>query len=155
MPQVESQFRQKWLHGGKCPQVRAIYKIVSAKANVERYERYLSVLLIIPDAFSLVDVHYFSNRIETKGNFTSKGKSRGNENRRWHGTTRTCNIGDKGVTRFCSSPSCSLCCIMKSSFDLSFFAKKTSFGRFGAGIYTSSTSSKFVPVSIEWTRAAG
>jgi len=33
---------------------------------------------------------------------------------------------------------------MRSSFDLSFFAKKTSWGRLGAGIYTSATSSKFV-----------
>lgn len=120
---VESQFRQKWLHNGKCPEVRAIYKIVSTKANVARYERYL-------------------DRVEAKGNFASKGKARGNENRRWHGTTRKCNIGDNGVTKFCSNPSCSLCCIMKSSFDVSFFARKTRFGRFGAGIYTSSTSSK-------------
>ena len=34
---------------------------------------------------------------------------------------------------------------MKTSFDLSFFATKTNWGMFGAGIYTSSTSSKFVP----------
>ena len=95
--------------------------------------------------FVLADAHGYRDQVEEKGNFVSQGKSRGNENRRWHGTTRTCAIGDKGVTDLCSSPSCSLCCIIKNSFDLSFFSRKTNFGRFGAGIYTSSTSSKFVP----------
>ncbi|KAF9783755.1 hypothetical protein BJ322DRAFT_1125258, partial [Thelephora terrestris] len=35
-----------------------------------------------------------------------------------------------------------MCSIMKTSFDLSFFSWRTNFGRFGAGIYASSTSSK-------------
>jgi len=120
---VASQFRQKWLHNNTCPEVRAVYKVVSPRANIARYELYL-------------------NRVEAKGNFVAQNKTRGNENRRWHGTTRMCKIGDQGVTQFCSSPSCSLCCIMKSSFDLAFFSKQTNFGRFGKGIYTSSTSSK-------------
>ena len=87
---------------------------------------------------------HYSDEVEAERQFVSQGKTRGNENRRWHGTTRKCKIGDEGVTKFCSNPSCSLCCIMKTSFDLSFFAKKTNFGRFGVGIYTSATSSKFV-----------
>jgi len=120
---VASQFQQKWMHNTQCPKIRAIYKIVVTRANVAKYEQYL-------------------DRVEAKGNFASQNKPRGNERRRWHGTTRKCKIGDKGVTKLCSNPSCSLCCIMKTSFDISFFAKKTNFGRFGAGIYTSSTSSK-------------
>ncbi|KAF9648775.1 ADP-ribosylation [Thelephora ganbajun] len=120
---VASQFRQKWLHNNKCPEVRAIYKIVSTMASLTKYEQYL-------------------DRVEAKVNFASQNKPRGNERRRWHGTTRMCNIGDKGVTKLCSNPSCSLCCIMRTSFDLSFFAKNTRFGKFGVGIYTSSTSSK-------------
>ena len=83
-----------------------------------------------------------SNRVEMGRNFASEGKHRGNECNRWHGTTRKCKIGDKGTTWFCSDTSCSLCCIMKASFDLKFFGKKTNFGRFGVGIYTSATSSK-------------
>jgi hypothetical protein len=35
-----------------------------------------------------------------------------------------------------------LCCIIKTSYNLSLFGKKTGWGRFGRGIYTSSTSSK-------------
>ena len=76
-------------------------------------------------------------------------KPRGNENRRWHGTRRKCNIGDKGVTGFCTDSKCSLCCIIKTSFDLKFFKGATGWGRFGAGIYTSSTSSKFVSLPLD------
>jgi hypothetical protein len=82
------------------------------------------------------------------------GKSRGNEQRRWHGTVRMCNIGDPGVTEFCSNPSCSLCSIMRTSFDISFFGQRTNFGRFGAGIYASATSSKSVSISIKHVRHA-
>jgi len=80
--------------------------------------------------------------VEATGNFAATRKSRGNENRRWHGTKRRCNIGDKGFTSFCTDSRCSLCCIIKTSFNLSFFKGATGWGRFGAGIYTSSTSSK-------------
>jgi len=93
----------------------------------------------------LIDAGGFSDRVEAKHNFASQNKTRGNERRRWHGTTRKCRVGDKGVATLCSDPLCSLCCIMKSSFDLSFVAKKMKWGMFGVGIYTSSTSSKFVP----------
>ena len=72
------------------------------------------------------------------------GKARGNENRRWHGTKRRCNLGDPGIRTFCAQEGCSLCCIVKASFDLGFFKAATGWGRFGHGIYTSSTSSKFV-----------
>jgi len=117
---VASQFRKKWMQNVKCPEVRAIYKIVGTAASLTKYEQYL-------------------NQVEAKHNFASQNKSRGNERRRWHGTTRKCTIGDKGVTTFCSDSSCALCCIMKTSFDLSRFARC---GMFGAGIYTSSTSLK-------------
>ncbi|KAF9790497.1 hypothetical protein BJ322DRAFT_393641 [Thelephora terrestris] len=117
---VASQFKKKWQHNNNCPEVRAIYKIVSTIESLENFEQYL-------------------NLVEAKGNFMAQGKTRGNENRRWHGTTRNCNIGDKGETDFCQDSSCSLCSIMKSSFDLSF---SMGTGMFGGGIYTSSTTSK-------------
>lgn len=63
--------------------------------------------------------------------------------------TGKCKIGDKGVTGFCFDTSCLLCCIMRTSFNLSSFGKNTNFGRFGAGIYASSTSSKFVHAFVE------
>ncbi|KIO21985.1 hypothetical protein M407DRAFT_217386 [Tulasnella calospora MUT 4182] len=74
----------------------------------------------------------------------------GNERRRWHGTTRACNIGDARrcyprprLLTCCGQSNCPLCCILWSSFRVD---KSNSsgrlFNRFGAGIYTSSTSSK-------------
>ena len=150
MLQVKLQFREAWLHNDKCPKVRAIYKIVGTRENDTEYERYLSVSLSVSIFFIFVDTldaPGSSNRVEMRRNFASEGKDRGNECNRWHGTTRKCKIGDKGTTWFCSDTSCSLCCIMKASFDLKFFGKKTNFGRFGVGIYTSATSSKSAHVS--------
>ncbi|KLO15229.1 ADP-ribosylation [Schizopora paradoxa] len=121
---VSEQFKSSWRHPNKkCPEVKHVYKIISTKASVDQYEAY-------------------RDAVEARGNFAKHGRSAGNENRRWHGTRRECTLGEKGSTQFCGSSSCSLCNIVKTSFDLAFFGKKTSWGRFGAGIYTSSTSSK-------------
>lgn len=115
---------------------------MSTTESIEKYQQYLSVLLIIATSLMLTHAHDRSNKVEARGNFVSRKKTRGNENRRWHGTMRTCNIGDEGVTKFCLNRSCSLCSIMKTSFDRSF---SVGHGMFGTGIYTSATSSKFVP----------
>jgi hypothetical protein len=92
-----------------------------------------------------MDAHDYSDRIEAKGNFSAQNRSRGNENRRWHGTKRRCYIGDDGETEPCSDPLCYLCGIIKNSFDIACSYRNRNFKRFGVGIYTSSTSSKFVP----------
>lgn len=93
----------------------------------------------------------YRNDVEKRGNFKAVKLSAGNERRRWHGTNRDCNIGDAGNVSFCSSATCSLCCILKTSYKLQAFGKKTGWGRFGAGIYTSSTSSK----SNDYSRNTG
>ncbi|CCM06417.1 uncharacterized protein FIBRA_08678 [Fibroporia radiculosa] len=80
--------------------------------------------------------------VETRGHFKSAVRSAGNENRRWHGTRRTCAIGDNAQAQLCTAPGCSLCSIIKTSFDVTLTGKRTGWGRFGSGIYTSSTSSK-------------
>ena len=97
----------------------------------------------IPTPLQFADLFGHRDGVETRGNFAARGRSRGNENRRWHGTRRNCNIGDRGFTKFCTDPACSLCCILQSSFDLKYFKGATGWGRFGSGIYLSSTSSKF------------
>ena len=79
--------------------------------------------------------------MEARGNFSGTGKSPGNEKRRWHGAKRKCFLGDPGNTELCADPGCSLCCIIRTSFDLKFGGG----GRFGTGIYMSSVSSKSVP----------
>lgn len=145
---VESQFNQSWRHNTSHPEVRAVYKIVSTETSLQKYQNYLYEC--IPARFHSPFNHLFFSRresVERRGNFSAMNKARGNENRRWHGTRRKCNIGDPGTTSFCANQGCSLCCIIRTSFDLTFFKKATGWGRFGAGIYTSSTSSKFVPVS--------
>ncbi|KAF8972248.1 hypothetical protein BDZ97DRAFT_1901353 [Flammula alnicola] len=38
--------------------------------------------------------------------------------------------GDKGHTQFCSAPNCSLCCIIRTSYDISLWGKKTGWGRY-------------------------
>ncbi|KZT01538.1 ADP-ribosylation [Laetiporus sulphureus 93-53] len=120
---VAEQFKSSWRHATPCPTVRYIYKIVESKTSQDKYEQYKAA-------------------VESRGNFVAAGRPAGNENRRWHGTRRECTLGDNSNAQLCSSATCSLCCIIKTSFDLKFFAKKTGWGRFGAGIYTSSTSSK-------------
>ena len=67
--------------------------------------------------------------VEARGKFASSGRSKGNENRFWHGTRRTCNLGDKDKTRLCSSSQCSLCSIIRNSFDVSVCKARTGWSR--------------------------
>ncbi|KAF6755456.1 hypothetical protein DFP72DRAFT_811701 [Ephemerocybe angulata] len=121
---VGDQFKASWRHAGStCPAVRRVYKIIMPPGKLASYEAYRTA-------------------VEAKGQFVAQGRSAGNENRRWHGTRRTCNLGDKGHTQFCGTTTCSLCSIIRNSFDITLWGKKTGWGRFGKGIYTSSTSSK-------------
>ena len=141
---VEAQFKTSWRHPVcPCPPVRYIYKIVSNQASLDRYNAYRYA-----DAFSFISpmASNFpvmrSDAVEARGQFKASGLSPGNEKRRWHGTRRVCQLGDKGHTSFCPSSSCLLCCIMKTSFDVNKCSTKNGgAGNFGAGIYTSSTSS--------------
>ncbi|KAI4518447.1 ADP-ribosylation [Schizophyllum commune Loenen D] len=131
---VADQFEQSWRHPHKrCPTVRRIYLIISSFDVVSRYEAY-------------------QQTVEAYGDFTAVGRSPGNENRRWHGTRRECWIGEKDQTRPCNSSTCSLCCIIRKSFDLRHFKGRTGWGRFGRGIYTSSTSSKSDDYSLSTDR---
>ncbi|RWA05028.1 hypothetical protein EKO27_g10075 [Xylaria grammica] len=58
----------------------------------------------------------------------------------FHGTQRACNIGRWGTSlRYCKKPDCSLCGIMWRSFDVKYTGPGC---MFGAGIYTTPSSSK-------------
>ncbi|KAF8428873.1 ADP-ribosylation [Boletus edulis BED1] len=120
---VADQFKVTWRHATPCPTVTRVYKVIGHPTSISKYEAYRT-------------------SVESRGKFAAAGRSSGNENRRWHGTTRECLLGDGGNTALCSSTSCSLCGIIRTSYSLNLFGKKTGWGRFGAGIYTSSTSSK-------------
>jgi len=92
----------------------------------------------------------------------SRGIPDGNTRRRFHGTIRECCLGDtSSENALCRLSNCNLCRIiqvplertasfswylgaifLQSSFQLAKAGQRTNFGRFGAGIYTSATSSK-------------
>ncbi|KAL1666938.1 hypothetical protein GGF50DRAFT_125280 [Schizophyllum commune] len=120
---VARQFQDSWRHRTSIPAVRQIYFIQPPREIVNQYKQY-------------------REEVESRGHFTAQGLTKGNENRRWHGTKRQCRLGDDGQNHLCDMPSCSLCSIIRTSFDLSFFKGRTGWGRFGKGLYTSSTSSK-------------
>jgi len=120
---VADQFRVTWRHPRSCPTIRGIYAIVCTQRTTNRYNAY-------------------RDAVEARNKFAAKGFTPGNQRRRWHGTDRNCTIGDYGRTSFCNSSDCSLCRIIGGSFDIAHSKKKHTWGRFGNGIYTSSTSSK-------------
>jgi len=67
----------------------------------------------------------------------------GNTRRRFHGTVRECRLGDTSTAQgLCLLDTCNLCRIIQNSFEIARVGERTNFGRFGAGIYTSATSSK-------------
>ena len=47
-----------------------------------------------------------------------RSKKHGNECFRYHGTERGCRLGDDGHTTLCNSSSCSVCSILKTSFQV-------------------------------------
>jgi len=120
---VANKFRESWRHPTDCPTVKAIYLIVSTQQTLNKYEAY-------------------RDTTEARGNFVSKQQSAGNEQLRWHGTSRQCTLGDNGNTQLCSASDCSLCGIIRTSFSLNYCKRNTGWARFGSGIYLSSTSSK-------------
>lgn len=121
---VAKQFNDTWKHTNIAGKVASrVYLVLNSSAQMAHYNAHRQA-------------------VEAKGNFTAKGRAPGNENRRWHGTKRKCLLGDPGHTQLCSDSTCALCCIVRTSFDIAFYKNNTSWGRFGCGIYSSSTSSK-------------
>jgi len=129
----------------QCPMFRSPRGLRYSKHNSQpRKIRTVPVPFGYHRRFFMLITNGFSDRVETKHNCSSQNKTRRNERRERHGTMRKCRVGDEGMTTLCSSSSCSLCCIIKSSFSISFFSKRTGWGRSGVGIHTTAISSKFV-----------
>jgi len=85
MLSARSQLRWGWLHNTQCPEVRAVYKIVSTTENLVKYERYLSVSLIIVDSFRWL-THAPGTAIESKPGATSLHRTSPVETRNADGT---------------------------------------------------------------------
>ncbi|KAG8990899.1 hypothetical protein FRB94_004827 [Tulasnella sp. JGI-2019a] len=131
---IEEQFYESWEHEDKeMPTVQQVYKIIQTDELMERYESYRA-------------------RVEREGRFRRKRLAPGNERWQWHGTRRSCDIGDDPRrTKLCGSHDCGVCGIVRRSFKLNRVGTArrpsgsechTNFSRYGSGIYTSTTSSK-------------
>eukprot|EP00005_Dracoamoeba_jomungandri_P009850 CAMPEP_0174275268 /NCGR_PEP_ID=MMETSP0439-20130205/59730_1 /TAXON_ID=0 /ORGANISM="Stereomyxa ramosa, Strain Chinc5" /LENGTH=646 /DNA_ID=CAMNT_0015367353 /DNA_START=988 /DNA_END=2928 /DNA_ORIENTATION=- len=125
---VEAQFYKKWLHKKDIGKLVSILKISPAGELVENYRNYQQKI------------------ISMRPEFAEKGYGYGgpgNEQRRFHGTKRVCELGEVGtVPQFCDNDGCYLCKICTGGFELSGAGKNFGWLRFGKGIYLTSTSSK-------------
>ncbi|KAH9992440.1 ADP-ribosylation [Russula vinacea] len=117
--QVVQQFTQQWKHPTQVPTVIKLWRIYADQTVLDRFSNY------------------------QRGVENSRGIPGGNTRRRFHGTVRECCLGDtSSENALCRLTTCNLCRIIQSSFQLAKAGQRTNFGRFGAGIYTSATSSK-------------
>ncbi|KAI9465774.1 hypothetical protein BJY52DRAFT_1143683 [Lactarius psammicola] len=116
---VEKQFTEQWKHPTPVPAVIKIWRIYGERSVQDRFFRY---------------------QLEVE---RRTGIPNANTRRRFHGTIRACRLGDTSTDgALCRLSNCNMCSIIRSSFQLALVGKRTNFGRFGAGIYTSATSSK-------------
>jgi len=103
---VSEHFHNTWKTSAPCPEVLTVYKIVEHHSDVEGFDKY-------------------RNKVCARTNAQDK------ESRRWYGTKRECDLGDRDDEDLCSSPTCLLCSTIRHSFDLP---------KCHEGIHTSSTS---------------
>jgi hypothetical protein len=126
---VAEHFEETWKALVPCPEVRSIFKIQQSRAflaDFETYQYMLSIPLQMRNMFNVVTRIAENEQLRKSASDTAS-------NRRWHGITRECNLGDSGMQDLCFSPKCLLCSVIQTSFR---DAK--------AGIYTSTASSRCV-----------
>jgi len=119
---IQDLFLGGWEHPRKQePYIARVYAIDLSPSMLARYNSYWS-------------------RIAQKN-----GGHRVNERILFHGTPRTCCLGDPNyMLQTCDGATCNLCSIIRTSFRVSRAATASgrNFMRFGRGIYTTSVSSK-------------
>jgi len=122
---VLRKFNDAWLHPMKQrPNVHSIYQIALSSAACASFLLYLAAA-------------------EAKGQFVARGLPKGNQILEWHGTRRTCNLGDDpNALRLCTDVSCATCGIIRTSFDSNLLgtAPGRNLARFGKGHYTTVSS---------------
>ncbi|KAK6996515.1 PARP catalytic domain-containing protein [Favolaschia claudopus] len=122
--QLEKHFQDAWTHPKKTkPQVNAIFEVVLTEESLIAFLRYRALVEI------------------------SRVSKHANEQLLFHGTSRSCLLGDaKTQMQLCKLADCHLCAIIRNSFDVSKCGKRHKFRRFGTGIYTTAcSSSEFFP----------
>ncbi|KAK7682517.1 hypothetical protein QCA50_014317 [Cerrena zonata] len=122
--EISELFRRGWRHPEKpTPYLHAIYKIISPESNITPFLKYQSTVMT---------TYWWSPFIRA-----------GSEALLFHGTNRACLLGETPENVMpCKLPQCSLCFIIRESFDVRRCGNKNKFARFGKGIYTSACSSK-------------
>ncbi|KAF7374358.1 PARP catalytic domain-containing protein [Mycena sanguinolenta] len=118
--QLEKHFQDAWTHPKKPkPQVHAIFEVVLTEESLVTFLRYRALVEL------------------------SRVPRHANEQLLFHGTSRSCLLGDeKSRTQLCKIAGCLLCSVIRNSFDISKCGKRHKFRRFGTGIYTTACSSK-------------
>ncbi|KAI0300493.1 hypothetical protein B0F90DRAFT_1951105 [Multifurca ochricompacta] len=115
---VVGQFTEQWKHPTPVPTVIKLWRIYGDRSVLDRFSRY---------------------QLEVE---RRTGTSGANTRRRFHGTIRACCLGDTSSDRaLCKLSACNMCNIIQF-LPAARAGERTNFGRFGAGIYTSATSSK-------------
>ena len=126
---VKYQFDQKWIKFH--PNVVSIIKLNSKPSLVKKYKIYQNKIA------NKMKQNKISNFKQFSGD--------GNELRRFHGCTQTCNLGlPNGSTNICQNGSkgCNVCGIIENGFMISKSGNNFSKMEFGNGIYLTSTSEK-------------
>ncbi|GLB39055.1 putative poly(ADP-ribose) polymerase catalytic domain [Lyophyllum shimeji] len=121
---VRDKFIEGWRHADRPrPPVRAVLKILSTNESLNVYKKYRAKV-----AAEIND---------------RKAKNQGNQKLLFHGTNRYCRVAENpDKVRICELSECSLCSIIRHSFNIEKSGNKHSFRRFGKGIYTTTCSSK-------------
>jgi len=101
--EISNLFKNTWKTSGLCPEVLRVYKIVENKSHATAYGKF------------------------------RKAHVKSNEERRWHGTSCECDVGNPDREDICDSLECQLCQTISHSFDIS---------KFDSGVHTSKTSSQ-------------
>lgn len=133
--EIEQLFRKGWRHRKKNrPRVQLIFKVLWPESMLEPYLAYRSSV---------------QQTVRAKD-------MRGNEQLLFHGTDRACLLAEtRNNVVLCSLQKCSMCSILRTSFEVKRCGSKNAFKRFGHGIYTTSCSSKADDYTSNLSNEAG
>ncbi|KAF5367731.1 hypothetical protein D9758_009882 [Tetrapyrgos nigripes] len=140
--EVEKLFQKGWKHPEKGkPVIRAIFTVLSPQKSLDSYAEYKYF------AFNLCSISPINVLVRFQVqvvNQLSNYRRRANEQLLFHGTSQLCPLGKNpsAPPDVCSLRSCSLCSIIKNSFEIRRCGTRHNFRRFGNGIYVTSCSSK-------------
>eukprot|EP01044_Picomonas_judraskeda_P008842 COSAG03_NODE_1036_length_4954_cov_2.784574_4_plen_547_part_00 len=140
--QISQQFVNKWMHPDGPVHMNGTWARSrgTSKGHMKK-----------PDKSDIIDIfecqcgpglsrahEQYCQQLEDKGVRRYKQGGKGNAHQRWHGTAIKCSLG-RGQPTICDDRSCATCNIIRSGFDISYVRTA---GRYGIGLYASSTSSK-------------